>query len=86
MSPTYDYECKEHGIFEYFHMTMKDEVIKQAPCPQCNSVSSKIFSSGGNFLLTGTGFYNTDSKSSGNAKSDNVKTNFNKSSAVSRSK
>lgn len=84
--PTYDYLCEEHGEFEYFHLTMNEEKIKSAPCPQCNKISKKIFSSGGNFLLTGTGFYSTDSKSTGSGKTQNVKTNYGKSAPVNRSK
>ena len=85
--PIYEYQCTScHHQFDLMQK-MNDEPIKQ--CPQClkNSVTKLISAAG--FQLKGTGWYVTDFKnkntSSTTKKSDNVKTETEKSTATSDS-
>jgi putative FmdB family regulatory protein len=57
--PTYLYECQVHGEFEYQH-SIKDELEF---CPKCQEENPSVFqrvkrliASGGNFILTGSGW------------------------------
>lgn len=80
--PTYTYECSEHGRFDYLYLTMDDEKTKLAPCPECEKDSPKVFASSGSFILSGSGYYSTDSR--GGSSSTKVSTNYGKSRPVSR--
>lgn len=61
--PTYDYVCDacKHS-FELFQ-SMKDNPIKK--CPKCGKLKARrLLGTGGGILFKGTGFYQTDYKSS----------------------
>lgn len=62
--PTYDYVCDACGhAFELFH-SMKDDPIKK--CPQCKKLKlRRLMGTGGGIIFKGTGFYQTDYKSTG---------------------
>ncbi len=79
--PTYDYKCLDCGhAFEYFQK-MSDEPLKE--CPKCKGNVKRLFGTGLRPIFKGTGFYETDyksssSKSSGsssNSKSTTTKSN-----------
>jgi putative FmdB family regulatory protein len=62
--PTYEYLCEacDHA-FELFH-SMKDEPVKK--CPKCKKLKvRRLLGTGGGIIFKGTGFYQTDYKSSG---------------------
>lgn len=62
--PTYEYHCDacDHG-FEKFH-SMKDHPIKK--CPKCGKLKvRRLLGTGGGIIFKGSGFYQTDYKSSG---------------------
>ena len=61
--PNYDYECTGCGFtFEKFQ-SMKDAPVKK--CPKCGKAKAKrLISGGGGILFKGTGFYQTDYRSS----------------------
>ena len=61
--PTYDYECSACGNrFEKFH-SMTAAPVKI--CPKCKKPKVKrLISGGGGVLFKGTGFYQTDYRSS----------------------
>ena len=60
--PTYEYECKKCGPFEVFQ-SIKDEKLKR--CPTCRSAVKRLMGRGSGILFKGTGFYQTDYRSSG---------------------
>lgn len=62
--PTYDYVCDAcQYAFEKFH-SMKDEPVKK--CPKCSKLKvRRLLGAGGGIIFKGTGFYQTDYKSSG---------------------
>ncbi len=65
--PTYEYVCDacKHA-FEKFH-SMKDDPIRK--CPECGKLKvRRLLGSGGGIIFKGTGFYQTDYKSSGTSK------------------
>ena len=61
--PTYDYECDDcgHG-FEAFH-GMTADPIKE--CPECAGAVRRLIGTGAGLLFKGSGFYETDYRSSG---------------------
>ncbi|MEI7879946.1 MAG: zinc ribbon domain-containing protein [bacterium] len=59
--PTYEYECKKCGQFELFQ-SIKDEKLKR--CPTCKSAVKRLMGSGSGIIFKGTGFYQTDYRSS----------------------
>ena len=62
--PTYEYACEAcgHEFEEFQSMTAKP--IKK--CPDCGKLKVKrLISGGGGILFKGTGFYQTDYRSSG---------------------
>ncbi len=59
--PTYDYECPKAHRFELFH-SMKDDTPKL--CPKCQQVAKRVPGGGAGVLFKGTGFYQTDYRSS----------------------
>jgi putative FmdB family regulatory protein len=57
--PTYLYKCPQHGEFEVEH-SIKDKLEE---CPKCIADNTgivhrviRLISSGGNFILTGSGW------------------------------
>ena len=60
--PTYEYECKKCGPFEVFQ-SIKDEKLKR--CPACKGVVKRLMGRGSGILFKGSGFYQTDYRSSG---------------------
>lgn len=64
--PTYDYECSAcgHG-FEAFH-GISAEPLKD--CPECGGAVDRLIGGGAGFLFKGSGFYQTDYRSSGYTK------------------
>lgn len=59
--PTYEYECKKCGHFEVFQ-NIKDEKLKR--CPACKGTVKRLMGSGAGIIFKGTGFYQTDYRSS----------------------
>jgi putative FmdB family regulatory protein len=56
--PTYDYECPTCGVFEHYQ-SIKDAPLKA--CPTCKSKKvTKLLSTGGGVIFTGSGFWETD--------------------------
>jgi putative FmdB family regulatory protein len=61
--PTYEYCCPACGTFDVFQ-SMKDNPLKV--CPTCRSRKIKRqISSGAGIIFKGSGFYQTDYRSSG---------------------
>lgn len=60
--PTYDYACpKCEKVFEVFHgMNEKPRVL----CPDCKARARKQLGTGAGILFKGSGFYQTDYRSS----------------------
>lgn len=68
--PTYEYECKKCGRFEHFQR-ITEEKLKR--CPTCKGAVKRLLGSGAGIIFKGTGFYQTDYRSSSyqsGAKSD----------------
>ncbi len=59
--PTYEYECSKGHRFEKFQ-SMKDHPLKT--CPECKSKTKRLISSGAGVIFKGSGFYQTDYRSS----------------------
>jgi len=59
--PTYEYECKKCGRFEIFQ-SIKDEKLKR--CPTCKKPVKRLMGSGAGIIFKGSGFYQTDYRSS----------------------
>lgn len=61
--PTYDYRCDacEHQFEEF--QSMKDEPLKK--CPKCGKKKlQRLFGTGAGIIFKGSGFYQTDYRSS----------------------
>ncbi len=60
--PTYEYECTvcEHRFEK--SQSMKDEPIKE--CPACKGLTRRLIGGGGGIIFKGSGFYQTDYRSS----------------------
>ena len=43
----YEYECKEHGVFEV--LKSMDEAGKDEPCPTCQVIGSRLWNNRGGF-------------------------------------
>ena len=71
--PTYDYECAKCGhTFDAFQ-NMSDDPLKK--CPECGQKSLKRLIGGGlGVIFKGSGFYVTDSRSSGGGSKSPSKT------------
>ena len=62
--PTYQYACTECGhAFDQFQ-SFSDAALTE--CPQCGGRLRKLFSAAG-VVFKGSGFYRTDSRSSGSS-------------------
>ncbi len=59
--PTYEYECKKCGNFELFQ-SIKDDKLKR--CPTCKGAVKRLMGSGAGIIFKGSGFYQTDYRSS----------------------
>ena len=60
--PTYEYHCDKCGTFDYFQ-SMKDKAL--TVCPKCKGRKIKrLISAGAGFIFKGSGFYETDYRSS----------------------
>jgi putative FmdB family regulatory protein len=60
--PTYEYKCPscEH-FFEEFQSITENPIEK---CPECGEKTQRVISGGAGFVLKGSGFYQTDYRSS----------------------
>jgi len=70
--PTYDYKCKScQHIFEHFQSMSSDPLKK---CPECEKDSlQRLIGKGAAIIFKGSGFYQTDYKSTKRSnKSKNV--------------
>lgn len=72
--PTYDYKCLDcNYAFEEFQK-MTDEPLQS--CPSCSGNLKRLIGAGGAPIFKGSGFYQTDYKSSSASnKSTNTKSN-----------
>lgn len=60
--PTYEYECERCGhLFELFQ-SMTDPPRKR--CPACRGKVKRLFGTGAGIIFKGSGFYQTDYRSS----------------------
>lgn len=64
--PTYEYACRNCGEHLEVVQSFKDEPLTE--CPHCGGSLRKVFGSIG-ITFKGSGFYKTDSRSSGSGKS-----------------
>mgnify|MGYP001270048133 CR=1 FL=1 len=61
--PTYEYECRKCGhTFEKFQ-SMSDKALKK--CPKCAGKLVRLVGAGAGIIFKGSGFYQTDYRSSG---------------------
>ena len=63
--PIYEYECTDCGHKLEAIQKMSDDPLKD--CPECDSASLKKLVSAAGFRLKGSGWYETDFKSSGSS-------------------
>lgn len=68
--PTYEYECKKCGTFDFFQ-NMSDKAL--AKCPTCKGKVKRLLGAGAGIIFKGTGFYCTDYKKKGGGKPDSSK-------------
>ena len=62
--PTYDYECQKCGTrFEVFQ-SMNDAKLTDCQAPGCDGKVKRLLGTGGGILFKGSGFYQTDYRSS----------------------
>lgn len=62
--PNYDYECLECGKrFEVFQ-SMNDAKLTDCPQPDCDGKVRRLLGTGGGIIFKGSGFYQTDHRSS----------------------
>jgi putative FmdB family regulatory protein len=59
--PTYVYRCSKGHTFELFHAISDDSPKK---CPTCRSGAKRVPAGGSGVLFKGSGFYQTDYRSS----------------------
>lgn len=61
--PNYDYECLECGKrFEIFQ-SMNDAKLTDCPEPDCDGKVKRLLGTGGGIIFKGSGFYQTDYRS-----------------------
>lgn len=62
--PNYDYECLECAKrFEIFQ-SMNDDKLTDCPQPDCAGKVRRLLGTGGGIIFKGSGFYETDYRSS----------------------
>jgi putative FmdB family regulatory protein len=62
--PTYDYECQKCGNrFEVFQ-SMNDAKLSDCPDEACGGAVKRLLGTGGGIIFKGSGFYQTDYRSS----------------------
>ena len=62
--PNYDYECKKCGKrFEVFQ-SMNEPKLMECPDEPCDGKVRRLLGTGGGILFKGSGFYQTDYRSS----------------------
>ena len=62
--PNYDYECQKCGNrFEVFQ-SMNDAKLTDCPQPDCDGQVKRLLGTGGGIIFKGSGFYQTDYRSS----------------------
>ena len=62
--PNYDYECQTCGKrFEVFQ-SMNDAKLTECPQPDCDGTVKRLLGTGGGIIFKGSGFYQTDYRSS----------------------
>ncbi|VGO22757.1 FmdB family zinc ribbon protein [Pontiella sulfatireligans] len=60
--PTYDYKCSACGHdFEVFQSISAERLTE---CPECGGAVERLIGAGAGFLFKGSGFYQTDCRSS----------------------
>lgn len=66
--PTYEYKCLICNTkHEHFHKMTEDPVYN---CPDCGAELKRMIGSGAGPIFKGTGFYQTDYKNKGTAKTE----------------
>jgi putative FmdB family regulatory protein len=61
--PTYDYQCKACGHRWELFQSIKDKPVKK--CPECGKArAERMIGAGAGILFKGSGFYQTDYRSS----------------------
>ncbi|PIO48305.1 MAG: FmdB family transcriptional regulator [[Chlorobium] sp. 445] len=66
--PIYDYRCLSCGYETEIQQRITEPAL--TVCPNCGQETfQRVISAAGGFVLKGTGFYNTDYKNNGSAKS-----------------
>lgn len=71
--PIYEYECKECGHKQETVQKITADPLKT--CPSCNSDSYRRLIGATGFILKGSGWYQSDYKSSGKPKTSDKKQN-----------
>ena len=62
--PNYDYQCEKCGKrFEIFQ-SMNDAKLTDCPEPGCGGKVKRLLGTGGGIIFKGSGFYQTDYRSS----------------------
>lgn len=62
--PNYDYQCQKCGKrFEVFQ-SMNDAKLTDCPQPGCDGTVKRLLGTGGGIIFKGSGFYQTDYRSS----------------------
>ena len=65
--PTYEYECKKCGHFFEKYQSMNDKLLQT--CPVCRKKSlQRLIGMGAGVIFKGSGFYETDYRSSSYSK------------------
>ncbi len=60
--PTYRYECRSCGAIHEEFQSMNDKPLRK--CPKCGGRLDRLIGTGSGILLKGSGFHNTDYRSS----------------------
>jgi putative FmdB family regulatory protein len=62
--PNYDYQCEKCGHrFEVFQ-SMNDAKLVDCPLPECDGKVKRLLGTGAGIIFKGSGFYQTDYRSS----------------------
>ncbi|WP_029987715.1 FmdB family zinc ribbon protein [Leucobacter sp. PH1c] len=63
--PTYAYRCADCGHAFDIYQSFSDDALTE--CPECGGALRKVFGSSLGVTFNGSGFYRTDSRSSGSS-------------------